>query len=44
MRHPKVLEGPEFDWEFGEKCMDNLFYDDGTVNWMAAHNADPGTT
>lgn len=44
MLHPKILEGPVFDYEYGKKCMDNLFYADGEVNWMAAHNADPGVT
>lgn len=46
MKHAKILDesGNVFDWEEGQEAMNNVQREDGSVNWKAAANADPGVT
>jgi hypothetical protein len=42
MKNPIIIEGPPFDWDKGQKCLEQAVDDKGDVNWFAAFNADPG--
>lgn len=44
MQSPRIIEGESFDWEEGNRHMENVVDDDGNTSMYHAMGADPGVT